>query len=133
MSNRGGARCRFTNNQPPSPKEVANRRETMNITINTQILSGNLGDGWTDNNAAAEALANYSRSIWTDELAELIDEGHTIEIEIEVLPNTSGAGRDLAIDAETFGMVERVEGLLTDEGTLWERFCDSAAAADLWA
>jgi len=104
----------------------------MNITINTQILSGNLGDGWTDNNAAAEALANYSRSIWTDELAELIDEGHTIEIEIEALPNTSGAGRDLAIDAETFGMVERVEGLLTDEGTLWERFCDSAAAADLW-
>ena len=105
----------------------------MNITINTQILSGNLGDGWTDNNAAADALADYTENTWRADLAELIDEGHTIEIEIEVLPNTSGAGRDLAIDAETFGMVERVEGLLTDEGTLWERFCDSAAAADLWS
>lgn len=104
----------------------------MNVTITTQILSGNLGEGWTDNNGSAEALAEYTRAVWADDLAELIAEGHTVEMDVEVLRNTNGAGRDLAIDAETFEMVERIEGLLTDENTLWERFCDSADAAALW-
>ena len=44
----------------------------MTITLYTQILSGNLGDGWTDNNEAADALADYTERTWRADLAELL-------------------------------------------------------------
>ena len=104
----------------------------MTITLYTQILSGNLSDDWTDNNAAADALADYTERTWRADLAELIDEGHEIEIEIDVQKDTGGYSHSVRVEADTFAMVKRVEGLVTDEGTIWERFCTSDEAAKLW-
>lgn len=103
----------------------------MNIIISTQILSGNLGEGWNDNNAVADALADYARATWTADLAELIAAGHELEIDIDVQKDTGGYCHDLRIEADTFAMVERVESLLTDEPALWEQFCGSEEAASL--
>ena len=102
----------------------------MTITLYTQILSGNLGDGWTDNNEAAEALAAYTEATWREDLAELIAEGHEIEMEIDVQKDTGGYCHDLGVWADTNKMVERVNSLLTDEQVIWERFCCSDDAAE---
>ena len=105
----------------------------MTITLYTQILSGNLGDGWNDNNEAADALADYTERTWRADLAELLDEGHEVEIEIDVQKDTGGYSHSVRVEADTFEMVERVEGLLTDEGTIWERFCAAEEAAEYWS
>ena len=104
----------------------------MNITITTQILSGNLGDGWNDNNDAADTLADYTERTWRADLAELIDKGHEVEIEIDVQKDTGGYSHSVRVMADTFEMVERVENLLTDEQVIWERFCGSEEAADMY-
>jgi hypothetical protein len=112
------------------------------ITINTQVLSGNLGDGWNYINEAAQALADFTESTWRNDLAELEAEGHEVKIEIDVQRNTSGWSRDLAVsvvmvnmtadevDAE-YELQKRAEVLLTNESTIWDRFCSSDKAATL--
>lgn len=95
----------------------------MSITIYTQILSGNMGEGWQDNNQAADTLAAFTENTWRNDLAELIAEGHEIEIEIDVQKDTGGYSHDLGVWADTNEMVERVTSLLTDEQVIWERFC----------
>lgn len=104
------------------------------IQISTQILAGNLGDGWADQNGAADALADYTRSIWADDVAEFIAAGHDVEIDIDVQHNTEGSSRDFSVDISgpmtdgDFDLMERVERSLTDEATIWERFCESDEA-----
>lgn len=106
----------------------------MKITITSQILSGNLGDGWNDENEAARALADYTEAAWMSDLARFIEAGHEVEISIDVQRNTSGVSRRLSVDVdplseESYELVQQVEGALTDEGVLWERFCSSPEAA----
>ena len=62
----------------------------MKIYVNTQILSGNLGDGWNDENEAADALGEYTEKTWMADLAPVIAEGHTVEISIDVTSINSG-------------------------------------------
>lgn len=100
----------------------------MNITINDQILSGNLGEGWADNNVTAAGLAEFTRQTWLNDLAGVIADGHQVEIGIEVIRNTDGCGRDLAVWADDVELEQRVEELLTDSNTIWERFCSSEEA-----
>ena len=106
----------------------------MNINISTQILSGNLGDGWTDQNDTADALAAYTRSVWLGDLASVEADGHNVQIYIDVQHNTEGCGRDVSIDIDgddTYDMMCRVRDLLTDENAIWESFCNSEAAEAL--
>ena len=110
----------------------------MNINISTQILSGNLGDGWTDENDAADALGEMTERVWTKDLAEVAAEGHNIEFGIEVCHNTSGSSRDVSVDVDGYDDYEtahelqkRVEAALTDEQTIWSLFCDSDEGAAL--
>src|SRR5664279_99771 len=84
------------------------------ITVSTKILAGNLGDGWTDNYVAALALADKMREIWTSDLAEYTEAGHTVEIEIDVERNTSGCdcGQTVFVaicDAENADEVYKLE------------------------
>lgn len=107
------------------------------ITISTQVLDGNLGDGWNDNYGAALALAKYTENIWRNDLAEYAD-AHEIEICIDVEKNTSGCGRSVSVEIDDsdmdhddiYDMVQKIENALTDEGRIWEMFCSSDEAAE---
>lgn len=99
------------------------------IIINTQILDGNLGDGWSDNYAAACALAEYARKTWMADLGEFIEAGHKVSINIDVKRNTSGASRSMTVNCYD-GLDDDL--YLTTENVIWEDFCNSDAAADLY-
>lgn len=64
----------------------------MTITLYTKILSGNLGDGWNNNNAVADALADYTERTWRADLAELLDEGHECLFHANWTPIPAQAG-----------------------------------------
>lgn len=96
------------------------------ITIYAQILDDNLGDGWTDNYEAAKALAKFTENIWREELEDTYD----VKIEIDVEKNTSGASRGVEIWAPTFEIMADVKSTMSDENTIWDRFCDSEIAED---
>lgn len=109
----------------------------MKITITNQILSGNLGDGWNDQNDAAHAFADYIEEQWMSDISAVIDEGHEVEFEIDVQHNTCGCSRGLSVDVDSisddgYGMMQRVTDLLTDVNQVWERFCDSDEATFLF-
>lgn len=102
------------------------------IYISAQILDGNLGDGWKDNGATAQALADFTRAQWESDTAEFVAAGHRIEIRIDVSSNTSGCSRGVSVDVRgDQDLAMDVESALTDENLIWERFCQSAEAADL--
>jgi hypothetical protein len=108
----------------------------MNVTISTQILSGNLGDGWDDQNNAADSLAEYTKKVWSEDLKPIFDK-HAIDIDIDVQHNTSGSSRDVSVDVDgatddevengdDYELMRQVRDLLTDEQTVWINFCDQA-------
>lgn len=97
------------------------------ITVNAQILAGNLGDGWNDNHQAAQALADYTRTVWTADLA-----GYNVEINIDV-QSGEGSARRLSVVAPSDDLVQQIEDALTDEGAIWERFYTSPQAAAYFA
>jgi hypothetical protein len=104
----------------------------MKIRITTQILSGNLGDGCSDQDAAADALAAFTERTWMDDLSWIVAEGHELEINIDVQHNTSGAAYDMEVfvgqDSDSDDdLFRRVESALTDEQVIWDRFVKSEA------
>ena len=105
----------------------------MNITVRTQILDGNLGDGWRDNYSAAKALAEFTEKIWRDDLHEYSDDD--IEINIDVERNTSGCSRSVEVFVEDcpngiddYDEEQKIASVLTDENTIWEKFLDNNEA-----
>lgn len=110
------------------------------ITVRDTILDGNLGDGWNDAYAAACALKDYQSSIWTEDLQKFKDAGHKINIDITVSRNTTGYTADTNVDIDDnddeegeYDLIQSVQGALTDSNTIWERFCESDAAAPFCA
>ena len=104
------------------------------ITIRDTILDGNLGDGWSDQYAAANALAQFEESIWCDDLQKFVDRGHALEFEIDV-QRATGCGPELRIDIDDlddeeneYQLIESVEAALTDGNLVWQRFLESDAA-----
>ena len=105
------------------------------ISIQAQILSGNLGDGWADNSEAAHALAEFTRQTWEEDLSSFEDAGHEIEIGIDV-QCARGSSSDVAVfvsgyDEAAAALENEVKAALTYEGTIWERFCASEEAEGL--
>lgn len=106
------------------------------ITITTQILAGNLGDGWADNYAAAKALARFTEKTWRDDLADLVGAGHEVVVDIDV-ERASGSSRDMEVnvdkaddfDAE-YDLEKKAESMLTDESRMWDLFCGSEDAEE---
>lgn len=111
------------------------------ITVSTQILDGNLGDGWNDNNDAAHALADFTREIWTADLAEFVEQGYEIKFDIDVERNTSGCSRSASVDVENdeldhddlYDLTRKIENSLTEENYIWDIFCNSDVAEGLAA
>ena len=101
----------------------------MKITITDQILSGNMGDGWADQNAAATAYADYL----TDEYRAAVQAefpAATIIVAIEASRNTSGCGRDLAISVDPWNdeTAFEIENALTESlahvgSQAWDSWC----------
>ena len=103
----------------------------MNIQISTQILSGNLGEGWADNNQAAQALANFTAAQWKRDLSALTAAGHLVEIDIDVQRNTTGCGRDVSVECDDYELMIEARDQLTDEAVIWVNFCRSSEAQAL--
>lgn len=106
------------------------------ITITTQILSGNLGDGWSDNFEAAKGLAEFTEKTWREDLVELETAGHEIVVDIDV-ERASGCSRDMSVNVDgeddfdtAYALEQKVERMLTDESRMWDLFCGSEAAED---
>lgn len=109
----------------------------LNINISYQVLAGNLGDGWADQNVAADALAEFTRARWTADLADFKAAGHSIEIVIDVAHNTVGCGRDLRVvvinEYGDYDIALEAEVILalTSTDVMWELFCGSPEAEAL--
>ena len=101
------------------------------ITIHAQILDGNLGEGWTDNYAAAQALADFTREKWEADLADLAEAGHEINIDIDVQRNASGCSRAVEVWCDDAELQRQAEAALTDETRIWDLFCQSEEARAL--
>jgi hypothetical protein len=105
------------------------------IYITTQILDGNLGDGWVDNYAAAQGLAEYTEKTWRDELGGFAEHEIVISIDVE---NASGCSRDTCVsvrglDSEAaYDMEKQVSDTITDKNTIWEWFCGSEEAREFF-
>jgi len=103
----------------------------MKITVSTQILSGNLGDGWADNNEAAQGFADFLRPKLEAEIADRYP-GAEIEIDIDVQRKTSGCSRDLSVTVDgaedaKFEIMDKVEEVLPyTVDAAWEDFCGGA-------
>lgn len=102
------------------------------ITIRTQILDGNLGEGWNDNFQAAEALADFTRAIWEEDTKGLREAGHEIEIEIEVRRNTTGYIGEIQVDCDDYELSRAAECAITPESYIWDKFCSSEEAEGLY-
>ena len=101
------------------------------ITIRAQILDGNLGEGWPDNYAAAQALADFTREKWEADLADLAEAGHEINIDIDVQHNASGSSRAVEVWCDDAELQRQAEAALTDETRIWDLFCRSEEARAL--
>jgi len=93
----------------------------MTIIINTQILSGNMGDGWKDNNETADVFATFTKNVWADDLAEFDD----VEIHIEVKYDTIGYSSGTIIYSSNYDDMVSAGCLLTFSQTIWDMFLDS--------
>ncbi len=109
------------------------------ITVSTQILSGNLGDGWNDQNDAAYALAEYTEKTWKTDLSEFVAQGYELEFDIDVERNTSGCSRSMSVDvydsemdaSDAYELERKIENALTDENRIWEKFCNEDLTEEL--
>lgn len=97
------------------------------ITILAQILAGNMGEF----EGCADALADFTREIWEADLADLVESGHDIEIEIDVQRNTSGYSRPVEVWCDDPEIRRQAESALSDGTQIWEAFCKSEEDSDL--
>jgi len=96
------------------------------ITIRETILDGNLGDGWFDNAKTADALADYTRSVWEKDLELFTAQGYDVVVDISVQYRTTGYSRPVTVSVDDENLLERgIEECLTPNSVIWERFCRS--------
>ena len=69
------------------------------IVVHTKILSGNLGDDWTDNDAVANSFADYLNEYITETIAKTYGDNVDLDITIDVQHNTSGYDTGLSVYA----------------------------------
>lgn len=97
------------------------------IVVRAEVFDGNLGNGWVDNETVAESFAVYMASTWRAELAELKTDGYALDVCVSPVLNASGCAGEPVINVgdgdDWLALMERVECLITDKNTLWERWC----------
>lgn len=88
----------------------------MTITIRETILSGNMGDGWKDENAAAAAFAEFL----TTELQWAFPDA---VVNIRVQRNTSGHTPGVQVDGGNEATESDAQAVSL---RAWNQFCDNA-------
>ena len=97
--------------------------------IKSEIYSNDLGDGWNDNHEAAKALANYTESIWRADSSDFKDD---IEIGFVIKQKEYGYDMEMLINTNNLDIIDEITSSLTDETTIWDRFCNDAGTTELW-
>ena len=104
------------------------------ISIEKTILDGNMGDGWKDSHGAACAYAEFLEERILQEMADLAEEGHKIEVDISVARNTCGyeSGSTVIVDNDDYDTLQQAENAVQYAlDTAWEKFLESEMAASL--
>src|SRR4051812_1712198 len=121
----------------PSLGESEERRLKMRIEISDTVLSGNLGDGWADENEAADAYAEHLETFYRDAAIEWFGPEAKIYVTVEARHNTSGAtaGVSAFVYADD-GEIHEKSGpfeyyLSQEEKNEWPQWCDSEEAEAL--
>lgn len=101
---------------------------TINIT--ETILAGNLGEGWTDIDEAADVYAEFLADEYRAQ-AQSMFPGADIEVDVSVEHGAEGSAPNAIVtgDADSLDMA-RLEDVLANLGT-WNRFLDSDACRAL--
>ncbi len=100
------------------------------MIIVIHVLGQDIGSGWYNDTAVHLALAKYTVDTWEEDLANLIASGQDVVIDVQVAPDRSLPQPIVA--ADSLEMVHLVQQLLTDNDLLWEGFCGSEQAANLY-
>jgi len=98
------------------------------IKVNHEVLAGNIGD---DEEALETAyrFAEYLKSAWEGDLEQLSIDDFEIEVNVDVIDCTSGPTEYPHVSCQGVGdesadsWVDYANELLTDEQTVWDRFC----------
>jgi len=99
----------------------------MEISVSYEILKSSLGDEAD----RADEFAEFLEDHWFADVAEVIDEGNEVYVDIEVLESGETRNRPRLVDPlpyhgespdELLAMGERIEALLTPVDDLWEMF-----------
>ncbi len=97
------------------------------ITVSTLELSGNLGDGWADENAAVDAYAEFL----TEKLEAALPGA---DIRVRTQHNTSGYESGPVVIGDDDKMQQIAEGIVESiTQTAFDEFCNSDAAAEFIA
>lgn len=97
------------------------------ITVHSVQLSGNIGDGWTDENAAIDAFAEFLQSKLEAALPGA-------DITVNTQHNTSGYESGPAVAGDDEALVQRAESIVEAVNqTAFDEFCNSDAAAEFIA
>ena len=97
--------------------------------VKSQIESNNLGEGWNDNFETAYALAEYTEKIWQAESSDFKDD---IEIGFNIKQKDYGYDLEMMINTNDLDIIDEITSSLTDETTIWDRFCNDAGTTELW-
>jgi hypothetical protein len=98
-------------------------------TVKSQIDSYELGEGWDDNLKTARALAKYTESIWRADSSGFKDD---IKIGFVIKQKEYGYDIEMLINTNNLDIIDEITSSLTDETTIWDRFCNDAGTTELW-
>jgi hypothetical protein len=96
--------------------------------VKSQIESNDLGEGWNDNLKTAHALAKYTESIWRADSIDFKD----IKTDFVIKQKEYGYDLEMLINTNNLDIIDEITSSLTDETTIWDRFCNDAGTTELW-
>jgi hypothetical protein len=101
------------------------------ITVSGTVLTGNMGDGWSNDEEAAYAYAEFVATRYREIIANEYPDHHC-DMSITV-QRASGYAPDVRVDVEPWNdaaadMTWRLEERLMQEPT-WETFCETEGEA----
>lgn len=106
----------------------------MNVRIETQILSGNVGDDWFDERDAARAFADFLEVELRDEARNLFGDDAAIEVQVDMQHGAGGAGRPLSViahDEDGLTFPDYQDYLADRQHEAWSKWLETEGAAAL--
>lgn len=104
--------------------------------ISDQVLAGNMGEGWRDENEAADAFASFLEGKYRSLANRYFPEAEVV-VDVEVGRNASGASRPASyvlINDDGESDYDRLfeDRCLSVGQVAWEEFCGSDQAAEIY-